>query len=220
MNVLDRKISQETANVLKTLFSDTQISFPVEYKYTNEETSSVIFLGDKYLMELINVDQSHFEDMLIHEYAHIYQIENSMPKLIIEDVSDEYKILLSNVKDIVMDIDVNRILDSLGYSPLKSDKKYNVYFPLFRSFKKNAPEPCIFDQLQWALELSFIYFTDSKQHCKNCLNCIEKATYSVSKITYAFIDTISTYISSPRNNDTISLLYSELKGVISKHLIG
>lgn len=33
MNVLDRKISQETANVLNILFSDTQISFPVEYKY-------------------------------------------------------------------------------------------------------------------------------------------------------------------------------------------
>lgn len=33
MNVLDRKISQKTANVLNILFSDTQISFPVEHKY-------------------------------------------------------------------------------------------------------------------------------------------------------------------------------------------
>ena len=143
-----------------------------------------------------------------------------MPKLIIDDISEEYTEILQNTEDIVMDIDVNRILNSLGYSPLRYDTKYKVYFPLFRTFKKNAPEPCMFDQLQWALELSFMYFTDSKQHCKNCLNCIEKTTYSISKITYAFIDSISSYISSPRNSDTIELLYSELKGIISKHFIG
>lgn len=220
MIVLNRKISQETQDILNILFSNTQISFPIEYKYTEEETSSVIFLGNKYLIELINMDQVRFEDNLIHEYTHIYQIENSMPKLIIDDVSEKYTEILQTMENIVMDIDVNRILASLGYSPLKDDTKYKTYFPLFRLFKKNAPEPCIFDQLEYALELSFIYFTDSKQHCKNCLNCIEKTTYSISKITYAFIDSISNYISSPRNNDTILLLYSELKGIISKHLIG
>lgn len=222
MRVLDRNISENTEKMLHRLFSDKETSLPVEYEYTPEETSSVTFLGDKYIIKLQKSisDQLVFEDTLLHEYTHIYQMENSMPKLIIDDISEEYTEILQNTEDIVMDIDVNRILNSLGYSPLRYDTKYKVYFPLFRKFKKKAPEPCMFDQLQWALELSFIYFTDSKQHYKNCLNCIEKTTYSISKITYAFIDNISSYISSPRNSDTIELLYSELKGIISKHFIG
>lgn len=106
MRVLDRNISENTEKMLHRLFSDKETSLPVEYEYTPEETSSVTFLGDKYIIKLQKSisDQLVFEDTLLHEYA--------------------------------------------------------------------------------------------------------------------FIDNISSYISSPRNSDTIELLYSELKGIISKHFIG
>nr|DAH20496.1 MAG TPA: hypothetical protein [Caudoviricetes sp.] len=216
MRVLDRNISENTEKILHHLFLDKETSFPVEYEYTPEETSSVTFLGDKYIIKLQKSisDQLVFEDTLLHEYTHIYQVEHEIPYIDSTNIPNEYSYIVDKIGKTVLDIDVNCILRSFGYAPLSSTIKYDTYYPIFRKIKKSFPEPSKEDILEYSIELAFIYFTDSKKHCLSCLSCIEKATYSVSKITYAFIDVISDYISSPRNNEAILQLYSKLKGII------
>lgn len=209
MKILNQEITEKTKLILDKIIS--QLSFPIEYNYSCDETSYAYAEPQKYYVNLIHTSGKDFEDNLLHECSHLLQFENHFPMIKVSStISKENRYIISTIQNIVLDQEVRQTMNKYGYTILKQDIKFKTYYPLFKKIKKSLPPMPEFNIQQYALEIAYIYIFDSKTHAEQLLNCTDISTYSVRKLTYSIVECFNHYPQITQDN--ISSLYSELIG--------
>lgn len=220
MNILNHTISDKTEQIIIQMY--TQFQFKIEYLVSFEETSYIDIdkTSNVYKVYIRNTDNlSQFEDELLHELGHAIQFANNIIPMTNGFAQDDDSKILCNLENALFDIDVYFRLLKFGYTPLQNTSKYDVYYPILKKIKKSLPTLDLPNIKLWSIDFFFMYFFDSKNHCQNCLKCIDKKTYDVSRLTYKLIDYIETQIqnngSFPVANQSAMLsLYDGLKDII------
>ena len=220
MDILNHTISEKTEQIISKMYN--QLHFQVEYSVSFDETSYIDIKKDSeiYKIYIRNTDNlSQFEDELLHELGHAIQFANHIIPMANRFVQNDNSQILRNLENILFDIDVYFRLLQFGYTPLHNTLKYETYYPLLKKINKALPTLDLQNVKLWSIDFLYMYFFDSKIHCQNCLRCIDKNTYNVSKLTYKLIDYIQVKVQDKgsfpvANQSAMSALYDELKAII------
>lgn len=220
MDILNHTISEKTEQIISKMYN--QLHFQVEYSVSFDETSYIDIKKDSEIYKIYIRDTdnlSQFEDELLHELGHAIQFANHIIPMTNDFAQDVDSQILHNLENTLFDIDVYCQLLQFGYTPLCNTLKYDVYYPLFKKINKSLPTLDLQNVKLWSIDLLYMYFFDSKIHCQNCLRCIDKNTYNVSKLTYQLIDYIQVKVQDKgsfpvANQSAMSALYDELKAII------
>lgn len=210
--ILGVQLSLKTASILNNIISN--ISCPIEYIFTLEESSSMYIEGDKYYIELTKTDdQKIFEDNLLHECCHILQVEEGYPIIkICSDTNDQIKNIVSYIQNLVLDYDVEYKLKAYGYIPVKMTNKYHKYLDLIKQIKGTIFAMEEYDKIEFALDFTSIYIFDKPDHCERLLKPFDDKI-GLRALVYTLKDIIKSW-SDGINKDNCSMRYEELIGAV------
>lgn len=213
MNILNHELSSECESIITNILG--QLTYTVNYSYVNEETSFSELINENYIVS-ISKNTTDFEGHLLHEMCHLLQFQEHYPMIKVKsDIWDEDKKLITDIQNIVLDLDVMQRLKSYGYNIKPNPYKFNYYYPLVKKIRKgltNPPQSLLNDL---TIEISFIMIFDSKQHAEALLKYTDKCCLQIRKNVYYMYDILKNYIASGINKDNIPDLYSSLIGILS-----
>lgn len=104
MNILNHELSSECESIITNILD--QLTYTVHYSYVNEETSFSELINENYIVS-ISKNTTDFEGHLLHEMCHLLQFQEHYPMIKVKsDIWDEDKKLITDIQNIVLDLDV------------------------------------------------------------------------------------------------------------------
>lgn len=199
MNILSRELSQKTSKLVSDIISS--VSLPVQFhplanrpNPNDQVAGSVDAYGYNGQYQIwINVDfpQDIFEANLLHELRHIVQTESGFSGVFNKQI-DRYpesdqtfiKEVGSHLSSVVLDIDVNKWLESQGYS-FSFFYEHNADSLIANSSYpyNHLDDPLNFANLSLAILHASLYVNDDKvTELFNAYSCYSKVIETVSSL--------------------------------------
>lgn len=190
--IYENKVNDSIKNIIRSELSD-DVRIISEHSKHYKRMKKIN--DHEYLIEM---DYDNFdENIWLHEYMHISQLEEGYPQLIVNIRSESIRMLGEKLQDFVLDTYLNnRLFNKYNYKITSKSNKYESYTQQIKNSNKNKVNQ--FFNMLMSIEISYIYFNESEQLAKKLLSQTEKKfSYGVSKLFYKIIDIVHKY-----NDDT------------------
>lgn len=213
MKILDHELSSKCESIITDILK--QLTFKVNYTYVDGETSYSELVDENYIVS-ISTHVIDFEEHLLHEMCHLLQFENHYPMIKVRnDICGEDRTVVSDIQDIVLDLEVTQRLKHYEYIAKPNSHKYDCYYPSVRKIKKDFTDLPKNILNNFSTEIFYIMIFDSKQHAEALLKYTDKCCIQIRKNVYHMYDIAKNYMLSGINKDNIPALYSSLIGILS-----